>query len=306
MSVPIVLFVYNRPEKTRQIISAIYNQTIQPARLIVFADAAKNADDEASVFAVREIINSINWVDKQVIVRNNNLGCAANIVQGLNEVFAYNNQAIILEDDTLPSPHFYASLCKLLDRYSSENKVFSVGGYPSIKFNALKEYPYDVIFSKRFSCWGWGTWDDRWNRISRNLLSFRNPFENYGSIPNDAGFDLPIMAKSACDRPGFYWDIPIAITCLKLGFLHALTRYYLINNIGLDSGTHGSQNINKKLLKFLNQNNLINDRMPQSFPEATFLPEVRDAVQEYIRDIYSISSNSPSFKQKLLLLLKHT
>jgi GT2 family glycosyltransferase len=133
MSTPIVLFVYNRPEKTRQILAAIMRQTVLPAEIIIFSDGAKKKEDEEKVSAVREIIrNSIN-INSHIIKRDHNYGCASNIIRGLTEVFTHYQQAVILEDDTLPTTNFYAALCGLLNHYTNEEVIFSVGGFPTIK-----------------------------------------------------------------------------------------------------------------------------------------------------------------------------
>ena len=60
------------------------------------------------------------------------------------------------------------------DRSSAD--VFAVGGSPSLRADALPDYPYDVVLSPRFRCWGWATWAGRWQRVADALPSFVNPF----------------------------------------------------------------------------------------------------------------------------------
>ncbi len=292
MSVPTVLFVFNRPSETSRVISAIREQTVLPQRLIVFADGPRNPPDEPNVTAVRRIVRSIDWMDTEIIERERNLGLAHNFPQGLNHVFAVHERAIILEDDTLPAPSFYASMCALLDHYASEKLVFSVGGFPSIKQGALPDYQLDVILSPRFSCWGWGTWSDRWNSLSSSISDFKNPFGSADAVPDDAGADLPGMARKMAASPDLSWAVPVALLCLHRGFLHALTRYYLISNIGIASGTHSNPRASRRLENYTKKHNRVCDRVPQFFPEVTIQPEVCQAVQEYVREVHATAGAS--------------
>jgi hypothetical protein len=152
----------------------------------------------------------------------------------------------------------------------------------------LKDYPHDVILSKRFSCWGWGTWADRWNNINNKLEPFNNPYNDYSRVPDDAGFDLAIMAKDLLNKPGSTWAVPVAITCLKLDLLHALTKYYLSQNIGIESGTHGNPAVEIKLSKYFLENNQTEDRIPVKFPELSFNREVGQAIKDYINGMYGV------------------
>ena len=57
---PIVLFVYNRPWHTQQTVEALQkNLYAAESELIIYADAAKNAQAEEKVQEVRKYIKSI-------------------------------------------------------------------------------------------------------------------------------------------------------------------------------------------------------------------------------------------------------
>lgn len=300
---PVVLFVFNRPNTTHQVISALSAQTIRPSRLIVFSDGARDLAEETKVKAVRDLIRSIDWATVQMHERKCNWGCAKNIIEGLTEVFKEYPQAVIIEDDVLPASHAYESLLLLLDHYASECQVFSVGGYPSIAPDALPDYQYDVILSPRFSVWGWGTWADRWQSILSDLHDFKSPFKSLEDVPTHAGTDLAAALQQIQERPGFYWDLPIALLCLHRGLLHALTRYYLINNLGLSSGTHGSAS--PKVLDFFARHNAISERLPALYPPVFLQEDICQAIQQYLKAAYSAGQdNRITRPQPVLSLLK--
>jgi len=296
VSTPCVLFAFNRPNKTNHVISALRSQTVMPPKLIVFSDGPQDSTDEQNVYAVRQIIHSIDWIDVELIERERNFGCAQNIIQGLTDVFQHHDRAAVLEDDTLPAAHWYESICLLLDNYANDPMVFSVGGYPSIKADALLDYPYDVILSPRFSCWGWGTWSNQWQDILTELHNFKNPFKNPDNIPRIAGSDLRESIRLVDERPGYYWDYPISLLCLHRGLLNALTRYYLVQNIGTDSGTHG-KHLSQAILRFIEENNRIEERLPASLPQVILMDSISQAVQQYVNEINSVQTIQNSIKR---------
>ena len=58
---PIVLFVYNRPDHTRQTVEALQkNELAIDSELFIYSDAAKNENAEQKVNEVRQYIKDIN------------------------------------------------------------------------------------------------------------------------------------------------------------------------------------------------------------------------------------------------------
>lgn len=284
MDPPLAFFVFNRPDTTAAVLSAIRGQTVVPKRLLVFADAARNREEEGRVREVRGLIEGIGWTEVTLVRRERNFGCAKNIIGGLDEVFAGHEMAVILEDDTLPSKCFYEAMCVLLDHYREQESIFAVGGYPSIRRDALPGYSADVILSPRFSCWGWATWTDRWRNAAPLLHNYRNPFGSPESVPTHAGHDFPEMARYAESQPGLLWDIPLALYCLHNDLHQALTKWYLINNIGADSGVHGTPE-SGAAGRFMRIHSRMADRIPSVFPATKPDEDVDAAVQQYVREI---------------------
>ncbi|MGD0781145.1 MAG: methyltransferase domain-containing protein [Dehalococcoidales bacterium] len=275
---PIVLFTYNRINTLQRVLDAIQAQTKLPEKMIVFSDGACLPTDNG-VLEVRKILRNIDWVDTEIIERPKNIGCASNIIDGLSDVFKSNSQAVILEDDVLPAHHFYESMVLMLEHYYTDEHVFAVGGYPSVS-KTIADYPCDVIMSPRFSCWGWGTWADRWKRIEYDLVQRKLPYSTPDEIPTHAGEDIPASILQIKSHPDFYWDIPIALHCLRNNWFHAITNYYLTNNIGLMSGHHGHSR--PELIQFTQENNAIEDKNPRKFSKPEADPRVDSAIRAYL------------------------
>ena len=102
---PVVLFVFKRLDTVKMIFDTF--KKVKPTKLYVFSDGyRKNIEHENErVCEVREYIRgAVDW-DCQFIFEcsDNNKGCTRNITEGLNSVFEKEEQAIIFEDDAVPS-----------------------------------------------------------------------------------------------------------------------------------------------------------------------------------------------------------
>ena len=84
-TVPVVLFVYNRPLHTRRTVEALQgNNLAGESDLFIFSDAAKSQEVEASVGEVREYIRSITgFKSVRIVEREKNLGLANSIIGGV-------------------------------------------------------------------------------------------------------------------------------------------------------------------------------------------------------------------------------
>lgn len=166
---PIVLFVYNRPWHTQQTVEALQkNVYAAESELIIYADAAKNAQAEEKVQEVREYIKSITgFKSVKIIEQKTNQGLANSIINGVTEVVDKYGRIIVLEDDIVTSKWFLKYMNDALEVYKEEEKVMQVSGYT---------YPVDnsdlpeTFFLPLGECWGWGTWSRAWKFFERKPL----------------------------------------------------------------------------------------------------------------------------------------
>ena len=159
--VPIVLIVFNRPEKTKVIFDRIVE--IQPKNLLIVSDGARKnfIGEELKVNQVREIFENLTWdCNLQTNYSNENLGPKKRISSGINWAFSLFDEIIILEDDCLPSKSFFLFCEEMLNYYRNDNRIGMIGGYNywSSKFRLKSSY----AFSKYPMMWGYATWKNRW------------------------------------------------------------------------------------------------------------------------------------------------
>lgn len=164
---PVVLIVFNRAAVTRRTVEAV--RRANPSRVFLVADGprATHPEDVARCAEVRDLLTSAGW-EGEVHTRfaEHNLGLEANIELGLDWVFGQVDRAIVLEDDCIPDPTFFAYCEELLDRYADEPRVWQIAGdNKGVPREMFGERSY--AFSTWASVWGWATWADRWHAHRR-------------------------------------------------------------------------------------------------------------------------------------------
>lgn len=239
---PIALFVYSRPDHTRQTLDALArNAGAGQSDLIVFSDGPKNDAARAGVAAVRSLLADVKGFRSVRVVESPvNRGLAAAITAGVTAVTDEYGQAIVMEDDLLTSPHFLDFMNDALNVYRDDEKVGSISGYT---------FPLDIALPETFflpdeSCWGWATWKRAWAKYepdgSKLLAEIRRTgrlreFDLYAAYPFRQMLEDQIAGRN--NSWAIRWRASL--------FLHDMLSLYpggsLTRNIGTDdSGTHAT------------------------------------------------------------------
>jgi hypothetical protein len=94
------LFVYNRPSHTQRTVELLRkNSLAQESDLIVFSDAPNTPGMRAPVQVVRDYVRTITGFKSVTIIeREENLGLAASIVDGVTKVCGDYGRIVVLED----------------------------------------------------------------------------------------------------------------------------------------------------------------------------------------------------------------
>ena len=236
---PIILFVYNRPDHTRLTLDALSKNILaEQSELFIFCDGEKpnaTTKEKENIAATRKLVAEKKWCKEVTIIKaESNQGLAKSIIKGVTEIVNKYEKVIVVEDDIFTSPLFLTFMNKALNTYADFNNIYSVTGYA---------YPIGSTENKTvllpyISCWGWGTWKDKWkafdweadqqNEISQNtFLSQRF---------NMAHYDYANMLATAKNSWGIKWYYSV----FKRNGLVVFLSQSLVRNIGFDaSGTHG-------------------------------------------------------------------
>lgn len=246
---PVAIFVYNRPNNTRETIEALKNNYLaKETDVFVFSDGPKTVKNEKAVDGVRTYLKTVTgFKTLTVIERKENLYLERNVIGGVTEIVDRFGKIIVLEDDGVTAKNFLTFMNNALDFYEKETKVMHVATFTFIKMPDN----YNKTFFWRYSengGGGWGTWKNRWDKFkwfqseTEGLAALSD--EQKRNIELDGVFDC-LASLRANPIP---WDICWYIAIVRNNGLAVNSPKPLIRNNGLFSGTHFSS-INRILGK---------------------------------------------------------
>jgi hypothetical protein len=165
---PVAMLIFNRPDLTAQVFQAI--RAARPPRLLVVADGPRNEDERARTEAARAVID-VDWPCE--VLRNyaeHNLGCKRRVASGLDWVFEQCEEAIVLEDDCLPTPSFFPFCDALLDRYRGDERIMCIGGMNLYPGGARSDESY--YYCRYGATNGWASWRRAWRHVDVELAGW--------------------------------------------------------------------------------------------------------------------------------------
>ena len=268
LTTPVVFIIFNRPDTTERVFAEIAKA--KPPKLLVIGDGARpNLEGEAAkVAACRAIIKRVDW-DCEILTNFSevNMGCKLRVSSGIDWVFKNVSEAIILEDDCLPSQSFFVYCNQMLDLYRNDKRIFSVSG--SNFYN--KDAVYGHYFSRYSLVWGWATWADRWSFYQLD------PDDQFGVIlrtwwKNPLILTYWILIFRKIDEIST-WDYQWILTLWRNESLSCRPTHNLVKNIGFREDATHTRNVKTPLLlvpfeeKDAFYNSLLTDLVPNRLLE---------------------------------------
>lgn len=237
---PIILFTYNRPWHTQQVLDSLQQNTLsEESELFVFSDGAKDTEDEKLVGETREILRKTKGFKKTTIIeRPLNWGLAANIIDGVTTIIESYGKVIVLEDDLVTAPSFLSFMNNALTKYEDIDEVAHIH---SFSYSGL-DLP-DTFLIKWVGSTGWATWSDSWKlfipngtkllaEIKRKKLS--KTFDFNGKYPYTRMLSRQVRGKNNS------WAIRWNASLFLNNKLSLNTGKSLIHNIGFDGSGENS------------------------------------------------------------------
>lgn len=245
---PIILFTYNRPWHTQQVLSALQkNKLSQESHLYIFSDGAKNYKDETSVGETRKILAQTTGFKKiKIIERPVNYGLAANIINGVSTIIEDYGKVIVLEDDLITAPSFLTFMNNTLALYEDVDEVAHIHTF----CYAGLDLP-DTFFIKWVGSTGWATWRNAWQLFSPNgakLLAEIKEKKLCKTFDFNGMYPYTRMLRRQVEGKNNSWAIRWNASLFLNNKLSLNTGKSLIHNIGYDgSGQNsGTQNFYNK------------------------------------------------------------
>jgi len=305
MNTPILLLVYNRPAQTERVLQRLTECGV--TNVFVSADGPKSEDDRIKTDEVKSCINRHSSIISNSQFLGQNQGCKKAVITGINWFFDNVDEGIILEDDCLPSPHFFPFINDLLSRYREERNIWMISGNnPLGKWEAEGNH----FFSRIGHIWGWATWKDRWDDFRPELPYIQAFIDNDGfekafgpTRLAQTRKELTIKAKSGeIDT----WDYQWMAQILTENGLAVVPSQNLVQNIGFElSGTNLTEKPNWIQNETVSNPLTISERsieLDREYEMELELCKRSDSAANNPIFHYSKSGNSSSKKLKIVLI----
>jgi len=236
---PLLLIIaYKRFDNVKRILE-IANEA-EVSQVLIHVDKATDGDistsERQSKFC-REIKEWGLHTDIEVILTKQNVGCAVNVLQGIDSAFERSEFCYILEDDCIPTLDFFefASLSQSI--LNTDNEIWLTCGTQLASDSLTKGR---TIRSNYALTWGWYTDRKNWIEIRNLLLA-----DASGEWPG-VTLQERVYWSSGCRRAKSgitdVWDTILVSRMRELGKKSLLPPVCLIKNIGDDSlATHTSK-----------------------------------------------------------------
>lgn len=248
---PLVIFVYKRPDITKQMFDAINkNLLAEQTDVFIFCDGSKNDSEREKVNAVRNVVhkfaNSNNFRSVTVKESSSNKGLANSVISGVTEVINKYGKVIVLEDDLIAAHNFLQFMNDCLEFYENDLSVWSIGGMLAEAYKGLKhlnKYDKDIYACYRGGSCGWASWCDRWEKVDWEMSDYDSFITDRKrkKLFNRGGSNLVGMLRMQHDGKIDSWAVRWIYQQSKENMISIFPRKPLIKNIGFGAdATHTS------------------------------------------------------------------
>lgn len=234
LKVPVALVVFNRPAHTERVFGAI--AAARPEKLFVIADGprADHPGDAPKIEQVRDIVQNVTWpCELRTDFADRNMGCGQRTASGVGWVLSEVEEAIFLEDDTLPHPTFFRFCEEMLARFRDDRRIMSICGYNQFP---CADSPSSYFFSALANPWGRAIWRRSWACFDRDMTAWpeareRGLLRNVFSKPAHLAYWHAVMEHA--HRGGFdSYAYPFMLSCWLQNGLCVVPARNLVRNIG--------------------------------------------------------------------------
>lgn len=234
---PVSFHIFNRPEITKKTFDVI--RVIKPKYLFVTADGPReNIPEEAEQckFTRKIIENGVDWDCKLYTnYSQHNRGSYKCTSEGISWVFNHVEEAIILEDDCLPSLSFFRFCRELLDYYRNDSRIAMISGNNFM--SNMKKYKYSYYFTRYPHIWGWATWKRTWDDVNLEMEGWEE-FLNSGGLKtvfsnnSEIYYWRNIFQNMYDNVLSQHWDYKFTLSIFMNNAFTILPRTNLVSNIG--------------------------------------------------------------------------
>ena len=248
LQIPILLITFNRPDHVRQVLTEVRKQ--QPAQLFVCQDGAREGNqlDAERVQEVRNMVKElVDWpCELHTLYQEKNLGCGPGPAAGISWFFEHVEMGIVMEDDCLPHPDFFAYCEELLTRYKDDEQVQFIN---ATLYHDRWKCDASYGYSRYMVTGAWAGWRRTWKGFDLDMQTwhawqFRKQVKRLTQSPTEANWWYWKLKEIQADTSKkSYWDYQMQMVLFRNEAVTIHPAKNLISNIGFDTeATHSLSN----------------------------------------------------------------
>lgn len=229
---PVVIFTYRKYFSLHEILLTV-NQ-YKPSKLYIVCDFPQGESNRLLVKKVRNLLASfdfeseVNFIEPEI-----NQGVLNIFDYALDIIFQKEEQLIILEDDTIPSPLFFSYCNSMLEKYKHDQSIGCIVGSNLGVYGSPNQY-----FTSRISLpfWGWATWADRWRAMPKSGDFWDNfQKQKHSNLAEETGINSIVNIFNYARKYPKSWDTKWAMHLLYENKKTILPGVNLITNTGYNN-----------------------------------------------------------------------
>lgn len=232
---PVLIVGFRRYENLRKILQICDNAGV--TRIYVTLDGPRSKEDERDISTCESVSSEFaNSFAGSLKTRTSqvNQGAAYSVLSGCDWVFEFEDFAVVIEDDCLPSPDFFTFIGDAERFLSSESNICLIGGTQFVP----REITSDCWYLSEYPLiWGWATNREKWLMMRHELQKIDHKKFKIFKTSEYAFWETGASRAFS----GFVdaWDTPL-VHILKIHkWLTILPGRNLVTNIGNDfAATH--------------------------------------------------------------------
>lgn len=241
VNTPILFETFARPHYARKVFDVI--KANKPKKLYFYSNKARadRPEEIRNNEEIRSWVKEVDWdCELHTFFREEYAEIYSSLKGAIDWVFSCEPEAIILEDDCVPTPAFFSFCDQMIEKYRDNEKVWCISGDNYVDYVPQNA---DYFFSQYHLMFGWASWRSRWEQIRWDSLPIdellrSDHFDNLYKTQREAKYrrkELNHVKKFV--RETHCWDYAIGI---EMDFRQTLTvhpKEHLVTCIGL-FGTH--------------------------------------------------------------------
>ena len=160
MDTAVLFETFARPQYARQVFDQI--KKAKPKKLYFYSNKARvdRPDEVRNNEEIRSWVKEIDWdCELHTFFREEYVDVYTSVQGAMDWVFENEEQAIVLEDDCVPSVAFFEYCDFFLNKYKEDKSIGFISGANYLK-NYIPQKGVDHIYCNLFCFYGFATWNE--------------------------------------------------------------------------------------------------------------------------------------------------